>query len=180
MVTLDWFSFNCSYYVFIFLWSITFLVGGFNEHYLFFPYFVVYCFISDMKIEKKDLIQIAGIGTLLIFLILPSYWLSQFLLYKTSIYSFLGSFCVYLFPCCFLSLGIIQGLLWQNKKIALSFAIWIIVVAMLSCFLFYQFILQFLYQLDFSWSGFLIFVGTLIIHGFLVWSGFKLAYYGEK
>jgi len=132
------------------------------------------------KIGKKDLIQILGIGILLLFLILPSYWLSQFLLYKTPIYSVLGSFDVYLFPCCFLSLGIIQGLLWQNKKVALSSAIWIVVVVMLSCFLFYQFILQFLYQLGYSCGGLLIFAGSLIIHSLLAWAGLKLAYYGEK
>ena len=133
------------------------------------------------KIGKKDLIQILGIGILLIFLILPSYWLSEFLLYKTSIYSILGTFYVYLFPFCFLLLGIIQGLLWQNKIIGdLPFAIWIIVVVMLSCFLFYQFILQFLYQLGYSLGGLLIFVGALGIHGSLAWVGFRLAYYGEK
>jgi hypothetical protein len=131
-----------------------------------------------MKIDKKDLIQILGIGILLIFLILPSYWLSQFLLYKTPIYSFLGNFYIYLFPCCFLFLGLIQGLWWQNKKIGDSpFAIWIIVFAMLSCFLMYQWMVSLLSFL--SLSGLIIFVGILLIHGFLAWIGFRLAYYNE-
>ena len=125
------------------------------------------------KIGKKDLIQILGIGILLIFLILPSYWLSEFLLY-TSLYSFLGNFYIYLFPCCFLLLGIIQGLLWQNKRIGyLPVSLWIIVAAMLSCFLMYQWISK-------VWSGLLIFAGVLIIHGLLSWVGFRLAYYGDK
>jgi hypothetical protein len=133
------------------------------------------------RIGKKDLIQILGLGILLLFLILPSYWLSQFLLYKTSIYSFLGGFYIYLFPFCFLFLGMIQGLLWQNKKIGdTPFAIWIIVFAMLSCFIFYQFILQFLSQLGFSWGGLLIFVGALTVHGLLTWIGFRLTCYGNE
>jgi len=126
------------------------------------------------KIGKKDLIQILGMGVLLIFLILPSYWLSQFLLYNTSLYSFLGNLYIYLFPCCFLLLGIIQGLLWQNKRIGyLPVSLWVIVAAMLSCFLAYQLISQF-------WSGLMIFAGVLIIHGLLSWAGFRLTYYGEK
>ena len=133
------------------------------------------------KIDKRDIIQTFGIGLLLVFLVLPSYWLSQFLLYKTSVYSFLGGFYIYLFPCCFLLLGTIQGLLTlQNKRGGLTFAIWVVVFAMLSCFIFYQFILQFLSQLGFSWGGLVIFAGSLIIHGLLAWVGFRLNYYGEK
>lgn len=129
------------------------------------------------KIGKKDLIQILGLGTFLLFLILPSYWLSQFLLHKTLIYSFLGGFYIYLFPFCFLFLGMIQGLLWQNKMTGeIPFAIWVIVFAMLSCFIFYQFILQFMYQSGFSWGGLLIFV-SVTVHGLLVWIGLKLIYY---
>ena len=128
-----------------------------------------------MRVEKKDLIQILGIGILLLFLILPSYWLSQFLLYKTSIYSFLGSFYVYLFPCCFLILGMIQGLWWQNKRIGdTPFAIWVIVFAMVSCFLTYQWIHgMFL-------SSLIALVGILLVHGVLAWIGFRLVYYGEN
>ena len=126
------------------------------------------------KIGKKDLIQVLGLGLLLLFLVLPSYWLSEFLLYQTFVYSFLGSFSIYLFPCCFLLLGICQGLLWQNKTWGyLPIAFWIIVATVLSCLLTYQWISK-------LWSGLFIFAGVFIVHGLLSWIGFYLAYYGEK
>jgi len=93
----------------------------------------------------------------------------------------LGSFYIYLFPCCFLLLGIIQGLLWQNKRIGdIPFVVWIIAFAMLSCFLVHQWISPLFNQIGISLSDLIMFLGVLLIHGFLAWIGFRLTYYGEK
>lgn len=135
-------------------------------------------------ITKKDIVQILGIGLLLTFLVLPSFWISELILQTTSLYSWLGSLSVYVFPICFLALGIIQGLIWQKQK-HLTLSLWAVAFAMFSCFVFNQIFgnTMYYYQLcdrvGYSFCGLIVFIGAILTHGFLAWAGFKLAYYGE-
>lgn len=138
-----------------------------------------------MKIDKKDIIQILGIGLLLICLILPSYWLSEFTLYSSSwMVWLLGFYTIYLFPAYFLILGIIFGLLWHLYKTAFSLAV--IAVTMWSCFLAYNIFVstEYYYGLcdvtGYSLGGMIVFGGALVSHGLIAWCGFRLAYFGEK
>jgi hypothetical protein len=137
------------------------------------------------KIGKKDIIQILGIGLLLICLILPSYWLSEFTLYSSSwIVWLLGFYTVYLFPAYFLVLGVLFGLLWHFHKTAFSIAV--IVAVMFSCFIANnvfvstEYFYRLCYAVGYSWGGAISFLGIWIIYGLIAWCGFRLAYFGEK
>ena len=130
-------------------------------------------------INKKDIIQIIGIGILLVFLILPAYWTSQYLLYY---WSAIYDISVWVFPICFLSFGITYGFMW-NYGWGFGFAV--IVMTMMSSYLFCSLFWSTEYYRQLC-NFFPPFVGSissliaiLLFHGILALLGYKLAYYGE-
>lgn len=135
------------------------------------------------KIGKKDVIQVFGIGLLLVFLILPSYWISEFTLYYSSLNSIFGDNSRFIFPIYFLLFGIIYGLIYSNYRTA--FVLLTIIAVMLSCFLANQICVSTIYYYQLcdiigsSLVGLCIFIGLLLIHGVIAWIGLKLISSGD-